>query len=69
MIKINIKYKLEKPKKKVLEKILYWVSNDGNYIINFCYNNGVGMIKKVSKKHLKQIKEKYKNKLEKANNI
>jgi len=69
MIKINIKYKLEKPKKKVLEKILYWESNDGNYIINFCYNNGVGMIKKVSKKHLKQIKEKYKNKLEKANNI
>jgi phosphoribosylaminoimidazole (AIR) synthetase len=64
MIKIKIKYKLEKTKRKILEKILYWESNDGNYIVNFCYNNGVGMIKKVSKKQFEQIKEQYKNKIE-----
>jgi hypothetical protein len=67
MIKIKIKYKLEKPRKKILEKILYWKSNDGNYIVNFCYNNGVGLIKKVSEKQFRIIKEQYKNKVEKVN--
>jgi phosphoribosylaminoimidazole (AIR) synthetase len=68
-MKIKIKYLIEKPNKKILEKILYWESNDGNYIVNFCYNNGVGMIKKVSPKHLERIKEQYKDKVEKAEEL
>jgi phosphoribosylaminoimidazole (AIR) synthetase len=61
---MKIKYKLERPKRKILEKILYWKANDGNYIVNFCYNNGVGMIKKVSKNQFEKIKKQYKNKIE-----
>jgi len=62
----QIEYFIKKPKRKVLKKIFYWEANDDNFIVNFCYNNGAGMIKKISKKELEQIKKQYKNKVKKT---
>ena len=53
-------------KEKIVERIYYWESKEGDYLATFYYNYGFGETKKITMTELEELKKKYGYKVQQA---